>query len=96
MGALLNPVDRAKGSMKWALVAQTAVMFSFLTINTATNLDLPSISFIDNRAFPGNEGLPPGPFAYQSLLTTKGAAVVSNVLFVLNNWLADGLLVSSG
>lgn len=80
--------------IKWILVAHTTAMFSFVTIYTATSLDTLSVSYIDNREFPGLDGLlPPGPL---DVIYTSGAIdVVSNVMFVLNGWLADGLLVSS-
>lgn len=93
MGALLNPVNRTRG-IKWALVAHTAAMFSFVTIYTAINLDIQSISYIDNREFPGVDSIPwPGPVGYQTLITSKAISVVPTIVFVLNTWLADGLLL---
>ena len=89
MGALLDPTSRTKGGIKWGLVAHTAAMFLFVTIYTAINLDLQSISYIDNQAFPG------GPLLYQLYVSAKAISLVPNVMFPLNQWLADGLLVSS-
>lgn len=95
MGALLDPVNRAREGIKWRLVAHTAAMFSFATIYIATTLEIESISFIDNREFPGDDVLPPGPFGYQFLIFSKAISILPQVMFFLNNWLADGLLVSA-
>lgn len=59
------------------------------------NLNLQSISYIDNRGFPGGGLLSPGPLGYQFLIYSKATSVVPNIMFLLNNWLADGLLASS-
>ena len=96
MGALFNPANRTKGGIRWGLVAHTVAMFSFVTISTALNLDIQSFSYIDNREFPGNGGIPPGPLGYQFLIYSKAISVVPSIMFILNQWLADGLLVSSG
>jgi hypothetical protein len=92
MGALLNPAERARG-IKWGLVCHTTLMFSFVTINVAMSLALQPISYVDYRSFPGYEGLPPGPFGYQLLVYSKAISFVPTLMFFLNNWLADGLLV---
>ena len=93
MNVLLNPVDRTRGGIKWGLMAHTAAMFLFVTVYTTMNLDIVSVSCIDYREFPG-DNTPPGPFGY----TIFHFFVLNNVptiMFFLNNWLADGLLVSS-
>jgi len=96
MVALLDPGNRKREGTKWGLVSYTVVMFSFVTVFTAMNLNVQSISFIDNREFPGVEGvLPPGPLGYQFFIYSQALSVIPNVMFLLNNWLADGLLVSS-
>lgn len=73
-------------------------MFSFVTVFTATNLDIQSISYIDNREFPGMDGvgsvLPPGPLGYQFFIYSKSISIGRSLMFLLSNWLADGLLVS--
>lgn len=89
MNALLDPINRRTGSNKLGLIVHTAAMFVIVTINHATNLHPQSASFIDNRDFP------PGPIVYLLSTSTTGISVVSNVAFSLNQWLADGLLVSS-
>jgi hypothetical protein len=94
IGALLNPVNRAKGGIKWPLVAHAVAMFSFVTIYTATTLDLQSTSYIDNREFPGANGISAGPLGYQRLIHNSPISVVPIAMFLLNGWLADGLLVS--
>ena len=96
MAALFNPLYRRGDLIKWGLVSYTVAMSLLVTIGTATQLDVQSISYIDNRQFPGVKGvLPPGPTGYQSLITTEAITVIENVPFVLNNWLAEGLLVSA-
>jgi len=76
------------------LVAHTVAMFSFATVYTATGLDLQSISYIDNRDFPGIEGvLSPGPLGYEFLIYSNAINVVPTLMFQFNNWLADGLLL---
>ena len=97
MGALLDPANRKRGGVVWGLAAHTVAMFSFVTIYTATNLDMLSISFIDNREFPGiaDAGIPPGPVGYQLFIIPGALNMVTNSMILLNTWLADGLLVSS-
>ena len=58
------------------------------------NLNTRSICYIDNREFPGTAALPSGPFGYQVTVYPKAISLVPNVMFLLNNWLADGVLVS--
>ena len=96
MVALFDPGHRRGGSIRWGLVTYTVAMFSLVTIGTSTLLDAQSISYVDNREFPGARGvLRHGPAGYQELISSKGINVASNVAFVLSNWLAEGLLVSS-
>ena len=95
MGALLSPTNRIGGVAKWGLVAHTGAMFTFLTVLIATSSDVQSISFIDNRAFPGADGAPwAGPLAYELFIYSKAINVAPIIMFLLNNWLADGLLAS--
>lgn len=96
MVALSNPVHRKGERIKWGLISYTVIMFSITTIQTAVNLHVLFISYIDNRDFPGTEGvLSPGPYGYRSSIAPEALFVMPIVLFFLNNWLADGLLVSS-
>lgn len=96
MNALLSPVNRPTGGIKWPLVAHTVAMFSFVTIYNSMSFDLQSNSYINDREYPGQENaIPPGPIGYQELLSSNVDNVVPNIMFLLNSWLADGLLVSS-
>ena len=96
MWALVGPVNRKKGGIKWGLVAHTVAVFSIVTILTAIVLNIKSTSYIDNRDFPGVDGLlPPGPLGYEYLIYSSTTNVIAVLMFLLNNWLADGLLVSS-
>ena len=94
MSVLLSSTYRTRKAVRWGLVAYTMASFAFVTIFTALNLDVQSISYIDNREFPGNDELPPGPLGYQYLIYSKAISVAPNLMFLMNNWLADGLLVS--
>lgn len=96
MDALLNPARRASGGIKWRLVVHTAAMFSCVTAFTVTNFTVLSTSYINNRGFGGSDALSPGPFGYQSLsYSGRSISVAQYIMFFLNNWFADGLLVSS-
>jgi len=93
--ALFDPANRRGGPIKWGLVIYTALMFSVVTIFTAINLHIQSISFIDNREFPGVDGIaPPGPLGYQYFIYSVPITIAPNVMFLINNWLADGFLVT--
>jgi hypothetical protein len=97
MNALLDPVNRARGGVKWGLVAHTAAMFSFLTIYTAMNLNIQSLSFIDNREFAGTSAdvvIPHGPIGYQWFIRSHSIGIAPTPMLMLVSWLADGLLVS--
>ena len=96
MAALFNPDNRRGMSMKWGLVSYTTITFSVSTAVTAIQLSLLSLRQIDNREFPGvRDALPPGPLGYQSSIFSGALPVAGNLLFFVNGWLADGLLVSS-
>ena len=93
--ALVNPAYRRAEPIKWGLITYTAVMFSFTTVQTVVALYVQSISYIDSRKFPGIEGvISPGPIGYLVFVSHTAFDVGSWVLFFVNSWLADGLLVS--
>ena len=60
------------------------------------DLYIASIGFVDNRNFPGTDKRPPGPLGCELAPNSKAVGVVFSVMFRLNQWLADGLLVSCG
>ena len=94
IAALFNPANRRREGTKWALIIYTVLMFSFVTIRTVMGLNLMSISFIDNREFPGvGDKLPPGPIGYTLFVCPKATSIVPGLAAVLNSWLANGLLV---
>jgi len=70
-------------------------MFSLVTVRSVMTFNLMSISFIDNREFHGvGDRLPPGPIGYTlSAQCLRAIGIIPNLTFLLNNWLADGLLV---
>ena len=94
MGVLFSPVDPIGRATKWALVLHTVAMFSFLTITFGININYEYICYIDNREFPGNDEYPPGPVGYDYFLNAKVTTTIFYVMFPVNQWLADGLLVS--
>jgi len=91
LSALLNPVSYTKGRLRWLLVIHIGAMFTFVTVFTAINLNIISTSYIDNRKFPNDPY--PGPLGYQVLAYSETSGIVSTVMFLLNSWLADGLLL---
>ena len=94
MSALVDPTNRRGKKINWGLVSYTMAMFSFATVLTGTRFSIRSISYIDNREYPGVEGvLPPGPLGYQSFIWSSALSLTPSLMFALNNWLADGLLV---
>ena len=65
MVALFSLVRRRGERIERGVASFTMVMFSLATIQTTLSLDILSISYIDNRAFPGIKGLiVPGPPGY--------------------------------
>ena len=60
------------------------------------SLDRQSATYVDNRNFPGIDGeLPPGPLGYEVLGGSDPFIIIPNLTTMLNQWLADGLLVGS-
>ena len=90
LGALLHPT---KGRIKWGLVVHAAAMFSSLTISITVILNQLSISFVDRRnaifILDSSGKSPP----FQVLSSTPTTNLISGLMFPLNQWLADGLLV---
>jgi len=95
MIALFNPVYRRSEGIAWGLVSYTAIMFSLVTVHLAADLQVLSISYIDNRDFVGPvEGVElRGPYGYQAAINFSAISVIPRVALRLNNWSADGLLV---
>ena len=96
MTALFDPVHRRGERTKWGLVSYTILMFSIATVLTGMGINVQSNSYINDREFPGVEDvLAPGPLGYQLFVSSDMPTIVSNSMFFLNGWLADGLLVNS-
>ena len=89
VATLFKHIHVGRESVNWGLISYTVVMFSFVTVYTALNLNLQSTSFIDNREFPG------GPTTYQINAQVGVPGIPPNVFFISNYWLADGFLVRS-
>jgi len=93
MATLVDPVHRRMEGIKWGLVAYTVAAFSFATVFTSMNLNVQSVSYIDNREYPGVNGFLPGPLGYQLIIGTNVISVIPTIAFLLNFWLADGFLL---
>ena len=88
INALLGPADRTlRGG---GLVLHIAIVFSRVTLFTAITFDGQSVSYIDHREFPGDGDVSAGP----SDSLSAPIYSVTSLTPLLNNWLADGLLVS--
>ena len=95
MATLLNPANPTRKGIRWELVAHTVALFLFLTIPFGIDFSHLSAEYIDNREFPGDDEFPPGPLGYDSFRSLKATSTaILNAMFPLNQWLADGLLVS--
>ena len=95
VAALLNPVHRRGERIKRGLVSHTTLIFSVVTILTATTLNNRSLISIDNRKYTSVGGVAPtGPVGYQLFIDSSPLSLTADVMFFLNAWLADGLLVS--
>ena len=90
MAALFNPAFRRGEGIKWGLVTYTVIMFSLVTVYTAMKDHILSICYIDNRDFPDG-----GPWGYHESNSYSALFIIARAAFNLNNWMADGLLVSS-
>ena len=96
MTALLGSTNRMrKGNIKWGLVAHTVALFSVATMCLALDLFLLPVSYINGRVFPGGDGIIPGPLGYQAVSKLAMIGGISCSGVQVNQWLVDGLLVSS-
>ena len=94
MVTLLNPANPIRKGIKWVLVAHTIALFLVLTIPIGIYVNNLWIEYINNREFPGDNKFSPGPIRYSNLLALKAPYPFFCAMFPLNQWLADGLLVS--
>ena len=96
VAALFNPGHRRGEPIKWGFVSYTVIMFSLVTVETAMALGIHSLSYIDNREFPGGGIIPlPGPYGYEFSISLDPISIIPVAVLILSNWLADGHLVSS-
>ena len=94
MGALLNPVNRMRGGVRWGLAVHTIAMFSTATMKFAMEINLGFIDFTKNQEFFTNEGFIGEPTKYLSTFFSHKIDLPLALAFPLNQWLSDGLLVS--
>ena len=93
IATLLNPTNPIRKGIRWAFVTHTISLFLLVTIPFGIDFDYSSTEYINNREFPGNSEFPPGPLGYSYVLDTDATTMVYNLMFPLNQWLGDGLLV---
>lgn len=94
VGALLSPANRMKAGIRWVLVAHAVTMFLFITIPVTMNVKTQLVDpYINNREFPGGGASPPGPLGYVYFTYFDGINKFPKIMFPLNQWLADGLLL---
>lgn len=94
MGALLNSVNARTRAVKWGLVVHTSFMFTLVAVCGAMYANSQLISYIDKRRFPGVDESPFGSLGYNWLHDGDAITVAPAFLFILNQCLADGFLVS--
>lgn len=96
IAALFSPANHRKEGVRWCVVCYTMLMFLFVTVLTGTDLHIQSICYVDNREYPGVENaIAPGPLGYRFLISSGALSITRSLMFFLNFWLADGLLVCS-
>ncbi|KAG6826140.1 hypothetical protein H0H92_000995 [Tricholoma furcatifolium] len=86
---LVQQTTRANFRKNIALIAYISALFICSTLFIAANSEMTRLAFVDNRNFPG------GPSAYEELMFSIPVDNLGNVVFVIANWLADGLMVSA-
>lgn len=92
MRALLNPVNRRAKVVKCGLVVHTAAMFVLVTIFIVLYTSCQRLTLINsNQSYGFWPELLPGPSDYWVGMVEYTPAYT----YVLNQWLADGFLVSS-
>ena len=95
MVALLDPINRTRGGIKWGFVVHTVAMFLIFMMTAALDPQARSIFYVDDRNFHGNDEIIPEALGYHWYRPSiEAIGTASNVAFPLNQWLADGLLVS--
>ena len=90
MWALLNPVNRTVKGVEWGLLAHTVILFSTATVLMLINLIVQFMFHTDFRGSGSSGGFTPsiaGVFFYSPMAPT------TSLLFLFNQWLADGFLV---
>ena len=86
---LYNQLSHNNSRSTLSILLFLCVAFILGTLFMASIADFAQLSFIDNRNFPG------GPEAFESEMNTNPIELMGNVVFTLQNWLCDGLLVSA-
>ncbi|KAG6848397.1 hypothetical protein H0H93_000549 [Arthromyces matolae] len=86
---LVQQTTRFNMKKQVPLIVYIWVLFLCSTVFIAANSNMARLAFIDNRNFPG------GPSAYEQVMFSIPVDNMGNVVFVIANWLADGLMVSA-
>jgi hypothetical protein len=78
---------RKSGRRNRELLIFVFILFALGNIGNATSFLFAQKSFIDDRDYPG------GPGAYFVEQSTDWSAVVCNLVYIVNTWFQDGILV---
>ena len=86
---------REGNKWEWGLLAHTVALFLVTSTSVALTLYGLEESYINGREYTGGDGIPPGPYGYQYLPEFVAVRFVTDSAVQMNQWLVDGLLVSS-
>lgn len=86
---LISRRTRSNSHRNIAFLIYITTMFIMGTLFMAACAEMTQLSFVDNRNYSG------GPAQYESDMFSIPVDNLGNVAYVVANWLADGLLVSS-
>ncbi|KAG6810538.1 hypothetical protein H0H92_011425 [Tricholoma furcatifolium] len=84
---LVQQTTRSNLKKQIPMIAYISALFICSTLFIAANSEMTRLAFVDNRNFPG------GPSAYEEVMFSIPVDNLGNVVFVIANWLADGLMV---
>ncbi|EPQ61278.1 hypothetical protein GLOTRDRAFT_125003 [Gloeophyllum trabeum ATCC 11539] len=82
---LLDRRSSPKSNLRW--LVYVSLLFVVATVQVGASIKFMQMTWIDNRNFPG------GPAMYIQMVFSAWINTVSNVAYVINNFLADGLLI---
>lgn len=95
LGATFSSTNRARVGTNWDLLSYCIAMFSFVTMYIAMDLNLhPFFTLTPENSLETTKH-PRAAFGYQWPIHSSELFIVPDFVFMLDNWLVDGPLVSS-